>query len=170
LATSGIATVGHLMLEQIKLVAGVDITHVPYKGGGQVITDAAGGQFELFTSNPSPGVNALLSQGRMRVLAVAAPQRLTTMPNVPTLSELGYPDSNLTSQFGVFAPSRTPEAVVKRLNAEINKAVSAPDMTDRLVKLDNVPLPSSVESFAKTIRTEYEANARIVAKAQIRVD
>jgi tripartite-type tricarboxylate transporter receptor subunit TctC len=170
LATSGIATVGHLMLEQIKLAAGVDIVHVPYKGGGQVVADAAGGQFELFTSNPSPGVNSLLTQGRLRVLAVTGPQRLATMPNVPTLLELGYPDSNLTSQFGVFAPARTPDAVLKRLNAEINKAVAAPDMTDRLLKLDNVPSTSGAEQFAKTIRAEYDANARIVAKAQIRAD
>ncbi len=170
LATSGIATLGHLMLEQIKLTAGVDIIHVPYKGGGQVITDAAGGQFELFTSNPSPGVNALLSQGRMRVLAVSAPQRLQTMPNVPTMQELGFPDSNLTSQFGIFAPGKTPEAVVRRLNLEINKAIAAPDMIDRLVKLDNVPSTTSPEQFAKTVRAEYDANARIVAKAQIRAD
>ena len=170
LATSGIATLGHLMLEQIKLAAGVDITHVPYKGGGQVITDAAGGQFELFTSNPSPGVNSLLTQGRMRVLAVAAPQRLATMPTVPTLLELGYPDSNLTSQFGVFAPAKTPQAIVLRLNAEINKALGAPDLADRLVKLDNVPSTAGVEQFARTIRAEYEANARIVAKAHIRAD
>ena len=170
MATSGIATLGHLMLEQIKLAAGVDIIHVPYKGGGQVVTDAAGGQFELFTSNPSPGVNSLLAQGRMRVLAVAAPQRLASMPNIPTLLELGYPDSNLTSQFGVFAPGKTPEAIVKRLNAEINKALAAPDMAERLVKLDNVPSPSSAEQFAKTVRAEYEANARIVAKAHIRAD
>jgi tripartite-type tricarboxylate transporter receptor subunit TctC len=170
LATSGIATLGHLMLEQIKLAAGVDIVHVPYKGGGQVITDAAGGQFELFTANPSPGVNSLLSQGRMRVLAVAAPQRLAAMPNIPTMLELGYPESNLTSQFGVFAPGRTPEAVLKRLNAEINKSLAAPDLSERLVKLDNVPSPSSVEQFAKTVRAEHDANARIVAKARIRVD
>ena len=170
LATSGIATLGHLMLEQIKLAAGVDIIHVPYKGGGQVVTDAAGGQFELFTSNPSPGVNALIAQGRLRVLAVAAPQRLATMPTVPTMLELGYPDSNLTSQFGVFAPGRTPEAVVKRLNAEINKALAAPDLAERLVKLDNVPSPLSVEQFTRIVRAEYEANARIVAKAHIRAD
>ena len=170
LATSGIATLGHLMLEQIKLKAGVDIVHVPYKGGGQVITDAAGGQFELFTSNPSPGVNTLLQQGRMRVLAVAAPQRLPAMPTIPTMTELGYPESNLTSQFGVFAPAKTPDAVIRRLNAEINKALGAPDLADRLVKLDNVPSPGSVEQFVKTVRGEYEANARIVAKAQIRAD
>ena len=170
LATSGIATVGHLMLEQVKITAGVDITHVPYKGGGQVITDAAGGQFELFTSNPSPGVNALVAQGRLRVIAVTGPQRLPAMPNIPTMAELGFPDANLTSQFGVFAPARTPEAVVRRLNAEINKALAEPDLVERLVKLDNVPLPASVEQFTRTVRTEYEANARVVAKAHIRAD
>ncbi|CAM9957818.1 unnamed protein product [Phaeothamnion confervicola] len=170
LATSGIATVGHLMLEQVKLAAGVDITHVPYKGGGQVVTDAAGAQFELFTSNPSPGVNNLVAQGRLRVLAVAAPQRLAAMPAVPTLAELGYPDANLTSQFGVFAPARTPDAVVRRLNAEINKALAAPEIAERLVKLDNIPLPAGVEQFAATVRSEFESNARIVAKARIRVD
>ena len=170
LATSGIATVGHVMLEQIKLAAGVDIVHVPYKGGGQVVTDAAGGQFELFTSNPSPAVNGLIAQGRLRVLAVTGPQRLATMPGTPTLLELGYPDANLTSQFGIFAPARTPEAVLKRLNAEINKALAAPDMAERLVKLDNLPSPSSIEQFAKTVRAEYDANARIVARAHIRAD
>jgi tripartite-type tricarboxylate transporter receptor subunit TctC len=92
------------------------------------------------------------------------------MPNVPTLLELGYPDSNLTSQFGLFAPARTPQAVVARLNAEINKAVAAPDMTERLLRLDNVPFTTGSEQFAKTIRAEYEANARIVAKAHIRAD
>lgn len=169
-ATSGVATLGHLMVEQIKLASGADLVHVPYKGGGQVITDAAGGQFELFTANPSPGVNTLIAQGRLRVIAVAAPQRLAAMPSIPTMVELGYPDSNLTSQFGVFAPARTPEAVVKRLNAEINKALALPDLAEKLVKLDNVPSPSGVEQFAKVVRAEYEANARIVAKAHIKAD
>src|SRR5579862_3257129 len=77
--TSGIATLGHLMVEQLR-IAGLDLTHVPYRGGGQVITDAAGGQFELFTANPSPGVNAMLQQGKFRVLAVAAPRRLAALP------------------------------------------------------------------------------------------
>ena len=106
----------------------------------------------------------------MRVLAVAAPQRLAAMPTIPTMIELGYPEANLTSQFGVFAPAKTPEAVIRRLNAEINKALAASDLAERLVKLDNLPLTGSVEQFAKTVRSEYDANARIVAKAQIRAD
>ena len=170
LATSGIATLGHLMLEQVKAAAGVDIVHVPYKGGGQVIADAASGQFELFTANPSPGVNALVQQGRLRILAVAAPQRLAALPAVPTLTELGYPDSNMTSLFGVFAPGQTPEPVVRRMNAEINRALLAPDMAERLAKLDNIALAASTESLASTIRREHAANARVVARAGIRLD
>jgi tripartite-type tricarboxylate transporter receptor subunit TctC len=165
--TSGIATLGHLMVEQLR-IAGLDLTHVPYRGGGQVITDAAGGQFELFTANPSPGVNALLQQGKFRVLAVAAPKRLAALPAVPTMTELGYPDSNYTSHFGLFAPAKTPEATLKRLHAEINAALATPEVAERLVKLDNVPAPSTPEQFAQVIRREYESNARIVAKAGIR--
>jgi tripartite-type tricarboxylate transporter receptor subunit TctC len=165
--TSGIATLGHLMVEQLR-IAGLDFTHVPYKGGGQVITDAAGGQFELFTANPSAGVNAMLQQGKFRLLAVAAPKRLAALPAIPTMTELGYPDSNYTSHFGFFAPAKTPEAVLKRLHADINAALALPEVAERLTKLDNVVAPSSVEQFAQVIRREYEANAKIVAKAGIR--
>ena len=165
--TSGIATLGHLMVEQLR-IAGLDMTHVPYKGGGQVVTDAAGGQFELFTANPSPGVNTMLQQGKFRILAVAAPRRLPALPAIPTMTELGYADSNYTSHFGFFAPAKTPEAVLKRLHAEINAALALPDVADRLTKLDNVVAASSVEQFAQVVRREYESNAKIVAKAGIR--
>ena len=165
--TSGIATLGHLMVEQLRL-AGIGLTHVPYRGGGQVITDAAGGQFELFTANPSPGVNALIQQGKFRILAVAAPRRLAALPAVPTMIELGYPASNYTSHFGIFAPRRTPETVLKRLHADINAALASPEVIERLMKLDNVVAATSTEQFSQVIRREYEANARIVAKAGIR--
>lgn len=165
--TSGIATLGHLMVEQLR-IAGLDFTHVPYKGGGQVITDAAGGQFELFTANPSPGVNSMLQQGKFRVLAVAAPKRLPALPAIPTMTELGYPDSNYTSHFGFFAPAKTSEAALKRLHAEINTALSLPDVADRLTKLDNVVAAGSVADFAQIVKREYEANAKVVAKAGIR--
>src|SRR6185369_9036945 len=165
--TSGIATLGHLMVEQLR-IAGLDFTHVPYKGGGQVITDAAGGQFELFTANPSPGVNAMLQQGKFRMLAVAAPRRLAALPAVPTMTELGYADSNYTSHFGFFAPAKTPDGALKKLHSEINAALSLPDVADRLVKLDNVVAAGSIADFAQIVKREYEANAKVVAKAGIR--
>lgn len=165
--TSGIATLGHLMVEQLR-IAGLEFTHVPYKGGGQVITDAAGGQFEFFTANPSPGVNAMLQQGKFRLLAVAAPRRLPALPALPTMTELGYPDSNYTSHFGLFAPGRTPEGALKRLNAEVNAVLGQTDVIDRLTKLDNVVAAGTPEQFAQVLRREYDANAKVVAKAGIR--
>ena len=167
--TSGIATLGHLMVEQLR-VAGLDLVHVPYRGGGQVITDAAGGQFELFTANPSPGVNNFIQQGKLRILAVAAPKRLAILPNVPTFTELGYPDANYSSHFGIYAPAKTPEAVLKRLNTEINAVLATPDMAERLTKLDNVVSPMSLEQFSQIIKKEFDSNAKIVAKAGIKID
>lgn len=170
LATSGVATVGHVMLEQIKAKAGIDITHIPYKGGGQAITDAAGGQFELLLSNPSPALSGQIANGRLRLLAVAAPQRLASYPNAPTLTELGFAAANLTSTFGIFAPGRTPEATVKRLNAEINMALQLAEVRERLVRLENLPAVMSPAEFAHLLRSEHDANALIVRTANIRAE
>jgi tripartite-type tricarboxylate transporter receptor subunit TctC len=170
MASSGMGSIGHLMLEQIDRKADVRFNHIPYKGGGQVVNDAVGGQFDLFTANPSPAVNGLISQGKLRVLAVAAPQRLPAMPDVPTLTELGHPDANLSSVFGVFAPARTPREVLVRLNAEINKVLAEKDVKDRLANLDNVVSPSTIEAFTLRVQREYEANAKVVREAGIKLD
>lgn len=169
-ATSGIATVGHVMLEQVKAKAGVDILHVPYKGGGQAVTDAIGGQFELYTANPGPAVNAQLQANRLRLLAVAAPQRLVDYPAVPTLIELGQPAANLMSTFGLFAPRRVSDVVVKRIHAEVVDALARPDLRERIVKLDNIPAPLPPDAFARLIRSEYDNNGRIVRDAGIRAE
>lgn len=169
-ASSGMGSVGHLMLEQLSRKAGVKFNHIPYKGSGQVINDAAGGQFELFTTNPSPAVNGLIAQGKLRVLAVAAGQRLPGFPEAPTFTELGHPDANLSSVFGVFAPARTPPEVVKRLNAEVNKLLADKEVQERLAKLDNIVSPSTPEQFAARLQREHDANARVVKDAGIKLD
>jgi tripartite-type tricarboxylate transporter receptor subunit TctC len=170
MATSGIASVGHLMVEQIRDKAKVDIVHVPYKGGGQVITDAVGGQFELFTTNPSSAVNPHVAKGTLRLLAVGAPKRLDTHPDVPTLAELGHPEANLTSTFGLFAPARTPQAVVQRVADETARLLAQPDIRQKLVDYDNVPAPMGPADFAALVRREYDANARIVQAAGIKAE
>ena len=167
-ASSGIATVGHIMVEQIRAKAKIALTHVPYKGGGQVATDAAGGHFELLTSNPNPAINALIQAGTLRVLAVGAPQRLATFPAVPTLGELGYPEANLTSTFGVFAPGGTPGEILARLHAEIVAAVATPDLAQRLLKLDNVPYVMNPTEFAAFVRRTSAENAKVISQAGIR--
>ena len=169
-STSGPASLGHIMLEQIKAAAGVDITHVPYKGGGQQITDALGGQFEVLSVNASPALMGHVKAGKLRVLAVGAPARLEAVPQVPTLAELGYPAANLVSLFGFFAPAGVPQPVLERLNAEINKALAQPDVRTRLTSSDNVPTGGSAADFAKRIAAESENNARIIKAAGIKAE
>jgi len=169
-ATSGPASLGHIILEQLRAATQVDITHVPYKGGGQQINDALGGQFEVLSVNASPLISAHVAAGKLRPLAVGAPTRLESLPQVPTLAELGIPAANLSSQFGIFAPVGTPSALVDRYNAEINKALQSPDLRAKLIAADNVPSIGSPAEFGKEIASEYEANGRIVKAANIKAD
>lgn len=170
IATSGVASVGHIMVEQLRDKARIDLVHVPYKGGGQVITDAVGGQFELLTSNPSSAINPHVAKGTLKLLAVGAPKRLDSHPETPTLAELGFADANLTSTFGVFAPASAPRAAVQRLHDEINRLLSQPDFRQRLTDFDNLPAPMSQAEFAAQVRREYDANERIVKSANIKAD
>ncbi|TFZ05757.1 tripartite tricarboxylate transporter substrate binding protein [Ramlibacter henchirensis] len=169
-ATSGPASLGHVMLEQLKAAARVDITHIPYKGGGQQITDALGGQFEVLSVNTGPTVSQHVKAGKLRVLAIGAPARLEAFPNTPTLAELGFPAANMTSLFGLFAPAGLPAGVLERLNAEVNKALAHPDLRARLVASDNVPTGGTAAEFARQIATESDNNARIIRAANIRAD
>lgn len=167
-ATSGPASLGNIMLEQFKAGARVDITHIPYKGGGQQITDALGGQFEVLSVNTGPAIMQHVKAGKLRALAVGAPARLEVLPSVPTLAELGYPAANMTSLFGVFAPAAVPQPVLERLNAEINKALAQPDLRARLAASDNVPTGGTRAEFARQIAAESETNARIIRAAGIK--
>jgi tripartite-type tricarboxylate transporter receptor subunit TctC len=169
-ATSGPASLGHIVLEQLRSAANVDITHVPYKGGGQQLNDALGGQFEILSTNASPTLGAHIQSGKLRPLAVGAPARLESLPQVPTLGELGYKAANINSLFGVFAPAATPPALLARYNAEINKALASPELRAKLTATDNVPTGGPAADFAKEIASEFESNGRIVKAAGIKAD
>lgn len=169
-ATSGLASLGHIMLEHIMQGSGVQITHVPYKGGGQQLNDALSGQFEVLSTNAGPAVMQQIKAGKLHPLAVGAPARLNTLPNVPTLGELGLPAANLNSVFGMFAPAGVPAAVLERLNAEINRALALPDIQARLEASDNVPTGGSAEAFRRQIAAESQRNARIIRAANIRLN
>lgn len=170
MATSGIATVGHLMLEQLNRSAGTRINHVPYKGGGQVITDAVGGQFELLTSNPSPALNGFIAQGKLRVLAVTGPARLPSFPQVPTVTELGFPAVNMTSTFGFFGSARMSPEIVRRLNQAINTALGRPELIERLLKDDNIVRTATPEQFAQTIQSQHREIGALVRAAGIKAE
>ena len=167
-ATSGPASLGHIVLEQVKAGTGVDITHIPYKGGGQQINDALGGQFEVLSVNAGPAVMGNLKAGKLKALAVGSPARLEQLPQVPTLAELGLPAANLASVFGLFAPAGTPAAAIERLNAEVNKLLKDKDVLQKIDAADNVPTGGSAADFAKFIAGESSSNARIITAAGIK--
>lgn len=167
-ATSGPASLGHIVLEQVKAGAGVDITHIPYKGGGQQINDALGGQFEVLSVNAGPAIMGHWKAGKLKALAVGSPARLEQLPQVPTLAELGLPAANLASVFGLFAPAGTPAAAIERLNAEVNKLLKDKDVLQKIDAADNVPTGGSAADFAKFIAAESASNARIIKAAGIK--
>lgn len=169
-ASSGYGSVGHIMIEQLRRQSGANFVHVPYKGGSQIATDAAGAQFDLFMANPTDAIHALVQKGKLRVIAVSAPERLHALPDVPTLVELGYKNANLTSLFGFYAPAGTPPEVVQRLNAEVNKLLSQPDIRERLLKLDNVATGGTPAQFASTVQAEHTANGKIIREANIKAE
>lgn len=161
-ASSGLATVGHLVLEQIRAASGADFTHVPYKGGGQQINDALGGQFEIFSSNVAALQIQYVREGRLKAIAVGAPTRLSALPEVPTLAEAGFASANLVSSFGIFAPGATPSAVIARLNHEFNALLAEPELRARLAAVSNLATGGSPDEFRRRI-AEALVQARALA-------
>ena len=169
-ATSGYGTLAHIMVEQLARATGGKFVHVPYKGGSQLITDAAGAQFDLLLANPFAPINALIDQGKLRVLATTGPQRAAGFKNVPTLGERGFDKANQTSLFGFYAPKSTAPAVIERFHAEVNRLLQNPQMLQRLRQLDNVPHASTQDSFASAVRKDYALNGVVIEQAGIKAE
>ena len=166
-ATSGIGSVGHIMLEQIQAKTGAEFIHVPYKGIAQTVTDAASAQFEIMTGNPFGTINSLIEQGKLRLLATTGPKRAPNQPNVATLAEKGFAEANLTSMFGFLAPKGTPAAVIAKLNAVISKEVATPAIQEAMHNTDNSPMHLSAAEFEALLQKESKNNAAIIKKANI---
>ena len=163
-ASSGIATTGHLVLAQVRALAGVEITHIPYQGGGPQLNDALGGQFEILSTNVAVQQLRYIEEGRLRALAVGAPRRLAALPRVPTLAELGFAPANRDSLFGLFAPAGTPQALVARVNAEINRLLRSPPLRSRLAQAHNLAAGGSTQDFAREIALDRRRSEALVAK------
>lgn len=169
-ATSGLASLGHLMLEELQAEAKVRLVHIPYKGGSQQINDALGAQFEILSTNAAPALNDYFKAGRLRPLAVGAPRRLESLPQVPTLAELGFPRANLSSHFGVFAPGNLPARLLDRLNGEVNTALEAPELRARITVAENLVTGGSARDFARQIAAEADSTLAIVRSVGIRAE
>jgi tripartite-type tricarboxylate transporter receptor subunit TctC len=169
-ATSGSGSVGHVMLESVKAAAKTEIVHVPYKGGGQPLQDAVAGHFELLSTNAASAVTQQIKAGKLRPLAVGAPERLAHFPQVPTLAELGFPAANLASTFAVFGPAGLSPSAQSRLEMEIHWVLAGPQMRERLAAAETVMLRLSAAQLQAQVVQEAELMARVVREARIKAD
>lgn len=168
-ASAGNGSSNHLAAELFKLMAGVDMTHIPYKGTGPSIADVLGGRVPVTFGNLLPML-PYINSGKLRPLAVTAKSRSPALPNVPTLSESGYPDYEVINWFGILAPKGVSPDIVKRLNTEIVRIVGAADVKERYSKLGAEPLSATSEQTEAFIRNEIEKWAKIVKIAGARID
>ena len=168
-SSAGNGTANHLAMEQFKSAAGVNFTHVPYKGAPQAVTDLLAGRVSV-TMNSIPPILAHVKAGRLQPLAVASLKRSPLLPNVPTASEAGVPNFESGSWLGLLAPAKTPPRIIARLSEVMVKTVSAPETRSRIEALGADPVGSSPAEFGALIRREWELNAKIIKAAGVKVD
>lgn len=168
-ASGGAGSGPHIAGELLKSVAGIDMTHIAYKGSGPAVSDLLGGQVEVLIT-AAPTVSAQLASGRMRPLAVAHTQRLSSLPSVPTAAEAGFPEFRIANWFGLAAPKGTPPDVIKYLHAEVQKMLKRADVREKLVGAGAEPVSMTPAEAARHVETEARRWAELIQKARIKVD
>lgn len=167
--SSGNGSAHHLSMELLKSLTGSDFTHIPYKGASQTVPALVAGDVGVAFA----GLNAATpyaKAGKLKILAVATGQRSSLSPEIPTIDEAGVPGFDISITLGVFAPAGTPRHIVDKLNAEVNKAVTAPDVQQRLQVLGVEGVGSSPEHFAETIRKELVSYKKLVMSTGTQMD
>ncbi len=165
-SSGGIGSPQHIAMALFESMAGIKVTHVPYKGTTQATIDVMGGQIPMMFS----GTNAVLAQikeGKLRALAVGATTRSPLLPEVPTVAESGLPGYEFVTWLGVFAPLRTPAPIIARMNAEIAKALAAPDVREKLVAQAVDIRPSTPEQLGALTKARFEQMGRVIREAGI---
>ena len=168
-ATSGNGTVAHLATELLQREAGVELTHVPYKGASQGLTDVIGGQVQLYMSSV-PTLIGHIKSGKLRALAVTSAQRVDDLPQVPTVAESGYKGFEAVTWFGLLGPARMPAPVVASLNNALNKALASPDLRKKLEDQGLTVQAGSPEQFLKLMRADIDKWGRVVKASGARAD
>jgi tripartite-type tricarboxylate transporter receptor subunit TctC len=166
-ASVGIGSPAHIAGELFKLKAGVDMVHVPYKGGGPAVVDTIGGQVQLaFVSMPAAWQH--VKSGRLRALAVTSARRSLTGPDVPTIAESGIPDYVVDSWYGALAPAKTPAAAIAKLNAAFAKVLDNPQVKEKLLAQGAEAAPSSPAEFDRRIKEELAKWDVVIKSANIK--
>ena len=168
-ASSGSGTSIHLSGELFKTQAGVDMTHVPYKGSAPALTDLIGGQVQVMFDN-LPSSLPQIKAGKLRAIAVTSAQRAPALPDIPTIAESGLPGFEATSWFGIVAPTGTPPAIIARINADVNQWLQSPEAREKLLAQGALAAGGTPEQFAAYIRAETEKWAKVVKASGAKVD
>jgi tripartite-type tricarboxylate transporter receptor subunit TctC len=165
-ASSGVATTGHLVLELVRRTSGAGFVHVPYKGGGQQLTAALAGQFEVLSSNVAPAQLQWVQQGRLRALAVGAPEPLDVLPGVPTLAQLKYPEANLGSVFGLFAPAAIPDHLLAQVHAGLAEVLNDAAWRQSLRDQGSLPLGDGPAAFRALMAADALRHGPLIEQAR----
>ena len=165
----GIGTGPHLSLELFRRMSGIEITPVPFKGGGEALQGILAKQV-FFIFNTSVSVLPLVRGGQLRALAASSAKRISASPEIPTLAESGLPGFDVVAWFGLFAPAQTPKPIINRLSEETRMALAAPDTRKLLADVGAEPLGSTSEAFSAYVKEEFERWGKLSKELDIHID
>jgi tripartite-type tricarboxylate transporter receptor subunit TctC len=168
-ASSGTGGIGHMQTELFKNLTGVFITHIPYRGAGPALNDTVGGQVPLIFDN-LPSALPFITSNRLIPIVVAAPQRLSQMPNVPTFKEVGLEPVNRMAFYGIYGPKGLPKEVVDKVNAGVRKVLEDPVVRKRIEDTGSLIVGNTPEQFAAQIKAEFEVYKKVVDSAKLKLD
>ncbi|MBX3662116.1 MAG: tripartite tricarboxylate transporter substrate binding protein [Burkholderiales bacterium] len=168
-SSSGNGSAPHLQMALLISMTGINITHVPYKGGAPQVTALMAGETQVSFATVGTVINHIRN-GKLRPLGLGSTKPSKALPNVPTLAESGVPGYDMSPWIGAFAPAGTPRPIIDRLNAEINKALALPDVIKTLENQALDPSPSTVDQFNATIKTDYEKYGKLIKLTGAKVE
>jgi tripartite-type tricarboxylate transporter receptor subunit TctC len=168
-SSSGTGGIGHLQTELWKGLAGVFITHIPYRGAGPALNDTVAGQVPIIFDN-MPSAMPFIQTGKLIPIVVAAPQRLPQLPNVPTFKEVGLEPVNRMAYYGIYGPKNLPKEVVDKVSAGVKKALQDPAVVKRIQDTGSLVVGNSPEEFAAQIKAEFEVYKKVVDTQKLKLD
>ena len=168
-ASSGTGGIGHLQTELFKNLAGVFITHIPYRGAGPALNDTVAGQVPMIFDN-MPSALPFIQSNRLVPIVVAAPQRLAQLPNVPTFKEVGLEPANRMAYYGIYGPKGLSKEVVDKVNAGVRKALEDPAVRKRIEDTGSLIVANTPEQFAVQIKAEFEVYKKVVETSKLKLD
>jgi tripartite-type tricarboxylate transporter receptor subunit TctC len=165
-ASAGLGSASHWAAERLRLAAGIDVQHIPFRGPVEAFTEVMTGRIDFYYLPSAPALPNI-RDGKVVALAVSTPKRAPTLPNVPTVAEAGYPDAQYLFWGGLAFPAKTPRAIVDRLHAETRKALAVPAVQDRLATFGVEPMPMTVDEFGKFYHDDVLAIVKLAKKVNL---